>query len=153
MGGDDAIQSRRAEIEVTLDHRLERAVLQLVFGLAQQPPALHDVLDIIDAQRRELLVEIFPAAPITQRRWLIALMLPCRLRARRRGGTVAALHRGTREQTRTNSPDFPPVERGKSWSVRVRELGETGEGAALRPEVTGLFVVGAVGIEPTTSPV
>ena len=74
MGGNDAVQSRRAEIEVTLDHRLERSVLQLVLGLAQQPPTLHDVLDIIDAQRRQLLVEIFPVASIGQRRWYIVLM-------------------------------------------------------------------------------
>jgi hypothetical protein len=29
-----------------------------------------------------------------------------------------------REQTRTNSPDFPPPERGNSRLVRVRELGK-----------------------------
>src|SRR5262249_2264514 len=44
----------------------------------------------------------------------------------------------SREQMRTNSPDFPPPERGNSRLVRVRDLGETGEGASLRPVFTAL---------------
>src|SRR5215472_15830697 len=51
---------------------------------------------------------------------------------------LASLHRGTREQTRTNSPSFPPVFWGNSRPVRVRELGKTGVRAALKPVFTGL---------------
>src|SRR5215475_6181138 len=59
---------------MTLDRSFIRAALELISRVNQQPSARDDVLDIIDTQRRELLVEIFPVAPIGQRRWYIALM-------------------------------------------------------------------------------
>src|SRR6516164_848846 len=68
MSADDSIHSCCAEIEMPLDHRLERAVLKFVPGLEQQPSARDDVLDIVDAQRGELRVEIFPAATIAAER-------------------------------------------------------------------------------------
>jgi len=43
---------------MTLDRSLIRAALELISRFNQQPSALHDVLDIIDAQRRKLLVEV-----------------------------------------------------------------------------------------------
>jgi len=59
---------------MTLDRSLIRTALELISRFNQQPSALHDVLDIIDAQRRKLLVEVFPATPIGQRQWYIARM-------------------------------------------------------------------------------